>query len=512
MNNQENKRLAKNTVFLYFRMLFIMGVSLYISRVVLQVLGVEDYGIYNVVGGVVAMFVFINSSMTSATQRYLTYSLGEKSLENFNKTFSSAIVIHIIIALIIIILSETIGIWLIYNKLTIPESRIDSALWVFQFSILSTVFSILTVPFNATIISHERMSAYAYISIIEATLKLLFITCLGFVTYDKLVSYGLMLFIVQVIVLSLYILYCKKYFPNVKYTRRLICKDHFLELLSFAGWSFWGNLASIASTQGVNILLNIFNGPVVNAARGLAVQVQYALVQFVSSFQTALNPQITKTYARDEMTQMHNLIYKSSRFSFYLMLLLCVPLFFETHFVLTIWLKEVPEYVEHFTRLMIIYTMISPLSNPCAIANQATGSVRYYQIVVGGLLLLNLPLSYIALKAGCQPESVFVVAILVETIAQFCRVLILRRQINLNVSELLYNIYFKVIIVLTLTAILPALINMHMSENWLRLLLVCLGSTLSLCISGYTIGLTHNERLYFKSCVMSLFDKIKYKK
>ena len=303
---------------LYIRMLFTMGVSLFTSRVILQTLGVEDYGVYSVVGGIITMFAFINGGMISATQRYLTFEIGKGNLPQLKKVFSTSLQIHAIIALIIVLLGETVGLWFLYEKLVIPADRMNAAVWVYQCSIIACVVNIMSVPYNADIIAHEKMSAFAYISVLEVSLKLLIVYALYFTPWDKLITYAFLILSVQLIIRFVYARYCSKHFEESHYQHK-IDKSLFKEMFTFAGWSFWGNLAGVLYTQGVNMMLNVFFGPIVNAARGIAVQVQSAVQQFVSNFQVALNPQITKNYATGHLTQMHNLMFRSARFSFFLL-------------------------------------------------------------------------------------------------------------------------------------------------------------------------------------------------
>lgn len=313
---ENNKRIAKNTLLLYIRMMLTMAVSLYTSRVVLNTLGVEDFGIYNVVGGVVAMFGFLNGAMATTTQRYITFELGRNDFKQLKKIFNISVSIHAFISIIILILAETIGLWFLYNKMTIPVERIDAALWAYQGSIISTIILIMSVPYNALIIAHEKMSTFAYISVLEAVLKLLIVYMLLIGDFDKLKLYALLMCCIQLIIRFIYGNYCKRHFPETKFQ---LYKDLklFNNMLAFAGWNLWGNCASITFTQGVNILLNIFFGPIVNAARGITTQVQGAVNQFSWNFQTALNPQITKSYASGDYIYMHKLIFRSSKFTFF---------------------------------------------------------------------------------------------------------------------------------------------------------------------------------------------------
>ena len=351
MSNQSvnNKRIAKNTLMLYIRMLFTMGVSLFTSRVILQTLGIEDYGIYSVVGGIITMFAFINGGMISATQRFLTFEIGKGNLLQLKKVFSTSLQIHTLIAFVIVLLGETVGLWFLYEKLVIPPDRLVAALWVYQCSIIVCVINIMSVPYNADIIAHEKMSAFAYISIIEVILKLAIVYMLYVTPWDKLITYSILLLIVQLIIRCIYARYCSNHFEESHYCHQ-VDKSLFKEMFAFAGWSFWGNLAGVLYTQGLNMMLNMFFGPIVNAARGIAVQVQAAVQQFIGNFQVALNPQITKNYATGELVQMHILMFRSARFSFFLLYLLTLPILLETNYILTLWLETVPADAVVFTR------------------------------------------------------------------------------------------------------------------------------------------------------------------
>lgn len=491
-----NKRIAKNTLMLYVRMLFSMIVSLYTSRVVLQTLGVEDYGIFNVVGGVITMFTFINASMVSSTQRYLNFELAKGNSQRLRSVFNTSLQIHALIAIIIVILGETLGLWFLMNKLVIPESRMTAALWVYQCSILACCVTIMSAPYNADIIAHEKMSAFAYISILEVSLKLLIVYLLLVSPIDKLIAYAILTLSVQLLIRFIYSRYCHKHFEE-SYIEFNFNKALFKEMSGFAGWSFFGNLAAILYTQGLNMMLNIFFGPVVNAARGIAVQVQSAVQQFVSGFQTALNPQITKNYAVGNLEQMHNLMFRSARFSFLLLFFLSLPVLLETDFLLTVWLKNVPDNAVIFTQIMICISLIYTTSNPCVIANQATGKVKVYQMVVGGILLTILPISYILLKLGAPAYSVFIVHFCVETVAQFSRMFMLRKLINLPLWQYMKNIYIPIICTVAVAVILPILVRMQFEEGWLRFIVVGFTCVLSVGISAFFIGFTKNERLFF---------------
>lgn len=504
--SENNKRIAKNTLLLYMRTLFIMLVTLYTSRVVLNTLGVTDYGVYNVVGGVVAMFGFINGSMSSATQRYITFALGKGDMKRLQTVFSTSLQIHFLIAALIVVLGETVGLWFMYTQMQIPADRMDAAFWVLQCSIVSTVVMIVSVPYNADIIAHEKMSAFAYISILEAVLKLAIVYAIVISPFDKLIFYAFLILAVQLLIRFCYNHYCNRHFGESKY-RHVWDKSLFKEMTGFAGWSMFGNLASVLFGQGLNMLLNVFFGPVVNAARAVAVQVQSAIQQFVTNFQMALNPQITKTYAKGEIDDMHKLIFRSARFSFYLLFFLSLPVLFETNFILTAWLKTVPDNTVVFLRIMICTSLIYTLSNPLMVANQSTGKVRRYQAICGSILLMILPVSYACLKFGCPAYSVFIVHFAMESITQLVRMILLRPLIGIRIMDYIKNVYTRVAAVVVFSVIIPFIIYKDMDDTVLRFFTMCFVCGLSVGTMVYIIGLSKNERMFIKNRINKLTMK-----
>lgn len=509
-SSANNKRIAKNTLLLYIRMLITMGISLYTSRVVLANLGVTDYGIYNVVGGFVSMFSVINSAMATSTQRYMTYSLAKGDLGQLSKVFNMAIVVHIALALIIALFCETVGLWFLYHKMIIPADRMTAAFWTFQFSVLSLIVMMMSVPYNATIIAHERMSAFAYISVLEVTLKLAIVYLLVlFSSYDKLILYAFLILVVQLIIRFTYNSYCHRHFAETKFKKNWD-KSLFRQMASFAGWSLWGNLAGTMAVQGENVLLNIFFGPVVNAARGVAIQVQSAITQFAGNFQTALNPQITKTYAINELSEMHKLIIRSARFSFFMLYLLSLPILLYTPFILSIWLKEVPEYTSIFLKISLVIAIIDSVSNPLMVAAAATGRIRKYQSVVGGMILLIIPISYLLLKMGATPIAVYCVHLFISFITFFLRLYIIRPIISLSLklyfSNLLKNVTPVALLSLPIPTIASALLD---SSNTAILFINIVISVLSVALTVYCFGLEKSERNILNNKISMVFQRIK---
>lgn len=494
MNEADNSRIAKNTLFLYFRMFLIMAVQFYASRVVLQQLGISDYGLYNVVGGLVALFGFVNASMTVTTQRYLNFHLESDNSLRLRQIFATCIHIHLLISLLLVVLAETAGLWYLREKMVIPAGREQAAFWVYQLSILSTVVSIMTFPYIADIIAREKMSAFAYISIIEALLKLLIVFLLSLAVIDRLVFYAILAALVQIIVCACYKGYANRHFPESRYHR---CHDGalFREMLSFAGWNLWGNTAAVFNGQGLNLLLNFFFGPAVNAARAVTVQVQSLLMQFANNFQTALNPQITKNYASGRLDDMHALVFRSAKFTYLLLLLLCLPLLMETPFLLDFWLDEVPRYTAVFVRLMIMTTLIDATANPFMVSAAATGRVKVYQSVVGGTLLLVLPLSWLALRTGAAPWAVYAVHLAVSAVAYVVRLLIVRPLIQLPVGAFVSRVILRCALVTAVALVLPLLLHctLPVGSLWTSLLTIVL-SALSAAGSAYLVGLTAGEK------------------
>ncbi|MEZ5103285.1 MAG: oligosaccharide flippase family protein [Draconibacterium sp.] len=508
MSSEKNKRIAKNTVMLYIRMLLIMAVSLYTSRIVLNTLGVEDFGIYNVVGGFVTMFGFLNSAMSSATQRFLSFEIGRKDVIQLGNVFSMSINIHLIIAFIILIFAETIGLWFVNTKLIIPPERMMAAKWVYQFSILALMVNMVSVPYNAIIIAHERMKVFAWVGIAEVSLKLLIVFMLNWLGFDKLKLYAVLMFGVAVIIRLLYGVYCAREFKESKF-RYYWNKPLFKTLMSYAGWNLWGNAAGVIMGQGVNILLNIFFGPVVNAARGIAYQVRAAMNQFVINFQMAMNPQIIKSYASDDLKYMHQLIFQGAKYSFFLLLLISLPVLLETQFILKLWLKIVPEYTVIFTRLVIINILVDSISGPLMTAAQASGRIKLYQSVVGGLLIFNLPISYLFLRLGFSPEITLYVSIGISISALIARLKIISPLVDLNVLDYLKMVVLKIIPVFLISLIIPALIYVFLVESIYRLLGIGLISLISVVITIYFVGLERTEQIFMTTKTKQFFSKIK---
>ena len=493
-----NTRIAKNTIFLYFRMILLMVVSLYTSRVVLATLGIEDYGIYNVVGGFIGMFAFLNGAMSGCTQRFITIALGKGDEQNLKRVFSTCVITHGMIAIAVLLLAESIGLWFVLDKLVIPENRMTTAIIVYQCTIVSTIVMIMSFPYNADIIAHEKMSAFAYISIFEAFANLGIVYLLHIVNADELALYAVLLMFVKISVIMVYRIYCKRHFFESAF-RWLFDKILLKEMLAFTSWNLFGGIAGTLMGQGINVLLNLFFGPAVNAARGVAVQVQSAVQLFATNFQTALNPQMMKSYAAGELHTMHILLFRSAKFTFMLLLCLMLPLMLEINIVLGLWLKEVPKYTNVFVCLMLCISMVDAVSNPFMTASAATGNVKKYQSIVGGILLLIVPLAYIPLKLGAEPYAVFVVHLTIAIIAFIARMLIIRKMIDLSIREYLKNAIIPCIKI-ALPSIFISLVVKYIFPNGLQYAVIVVITTLIIVlVVSYLFGLTVSERRFVLS-------------
>lgn len=512
MSNQtsdNNKRIAKNTLLLYVRMLFTMAVSLFTSRVILNTLGVEDYGINNVVGGIVTMFSVLSGSLSASISRFITFELGKGNLQRLKTIFSTGVNIQLGMSLLVVILAEAVGIWFLNTKMNIPVERLNAANWVFQCAILTFVLNLLSVPYNAAIIAHEKMSAFAYISVLEVTLKLIIVYMLTVSPFDRLKTYAVLLLCVGVVIRFIYGYYCKRHFEECTY-HFVFDKPILKEMTGFAGWNFLGNGAYMLNTQGVNILMNLYFGVAVNAARGVATQVDAALKQFVNNFTTAVNPQITKSYAQGNLDYMHKLVCRSAKFSAFLMMFFAVPIILETNTILTIWLKTVPDYAVIFLQWIIISSfMDTVLANSLVTSMFATGKIKRYQIIVTTVGCLVFPLSWIAFELGFEPQVGYILYFIIYTILLFVRLYLLKNMVKLPVMMYIREVLYKLAPVIVVGFAIPGILTLTMDAGWLRLILVCLLSVLVTAASEYFIGLSNKEKDFVAEKIKLVIGKIK---
>ncbi len=481
MSLENTKRIARNTFMLYIRMLLTMIISLYTSRVVLNVLGVEDFGIYNVVGGIVVMFSFLNGSMATAIQRFLAFEIGQNNYKRLGEIFSLSVTIHIGIALIVLLLAETVGLWFLNTQMNIPSERMEAARWIYQFSVFSFMLTVIQVPYHAAIIAHERMKIYAYISILEVTLKLLVVFMLTWIAFDKLKLYALLVFFVTLIIAVAYNTYCRWKFKECSYKffwEKPLCKT----LVGFAGWNLFGNIAWICMGQGSNILLNIFFGPMVNAAKAISFQVNMAVSTFVSNFRTAVNPPIVKAFASGNLQYMDKLVFESAKYSYYLLLFLSLPLLLEMDFVLRLWLKVVPEYAVVFCRLALVVSLIQTFDASFGIVFQAVGRIKENQFWSGLIYMLVIPVSYVQLKLfPDMPEGVFYVQLLLSLIVAFVvKVVLLKKMLHISFRSYWQVLLVPVIKVTALSVILPVAVSLWLPHGGWSF--ICVGGVSVLCI------------------------------
>lgn len=459
MNNRKKIiRIAKNTVALYFRQVFIILVSLYTVRKLLLVLGETDYGIYNVIAGVVLMLNFISTTMASASQRYFSFELGRQNLTNVNKIFSLTLIIYLVFSIVILILSETLGLWFVLNKLTISEERLNSALIVYQLSILSFVFRIISSVYLSVILAYEDMNIYAYISLIDAVLRLLSVVLLSMFTYDYLILYGVFTTIISFLITLIYLIVVVMKYKDIKHSLHWE-KDKFFEMLSYVGWNLFGGGVSVVKSHGINLLLNIFFGPLINTSRAISLQVRSAVISFAQNFSMALKPQIIKSYSSNNISEMHSLLFQSARISFFLMFIFTNPFILSMDSIMILWLDKVPENTIIFAQLALVDSTIDCINFPLVAAAQATGKVKKYQSVIGSVLLLNLPLSYIALKLYTNPLVVFYISIILTIISSIIRILFLRKLIELDLKSFFKKVYIRIFLIV----IVQVLVNFLLS-------------------------------------------------
>ena len=488
---------------LYIRMILIMLVSLYTSRVILKALGVENFGLYNVIGGVVVLFTFINNAMVNSTQRFLNFEIGRNNHEEAQKVFSASLNIHFLIAGIFFLLAETVGLWFLNKYILIPDGRETAANWVYQFSIIVSMLNIIRSPYNAAIIAHEHMSFYAYVSVIEVMLKLA-IVYMVYLFADRLIAYAFLMMLVTLIVLGAYYVFCRKKYQICRY-RFEYDRKRYLALAGFSGWSLFGSFANIGASQGINIILNMFFGVAVNAAMGIANQVNAAVYQFVSNFQTAFNPQIIKSYAEGDRTYFISLIINTSRYSFLLLFLLALPIYICCPEILSIWLGTVPDYAVEFCRLMLLFLLIDAVQGPLWVSAQATGRIRNYQILMSALILLNLPITYVLLIFFKNPEIALIVRVAVNFVTAIVRVVYLNHLYNFPIGRYIKEVFIRCLMVLVISYPIPYLVHKAMGTTLIDTVMNIFIALACAVIVIASVGLQSKERVLIKSKTKQIF-------
>lgn len=488
-----------------------MLISLYTSRKILEALGVSDFGILNVVGGVISMLTFLNGSMSVATQRFLTFELGRNDMKGYNRTFNMSLLIHIGLAAIVFIAAETIGLWFVNTYLNIPDGRMTAANWVYQASVFSTILSIVQTPYHASIISHEHMHVYAYVGLGESFGKLFLVLLLIIYPYDRLIFWGFVMFAFRFLVAIIYSAYCGRKFHecmiHLKWNKTI-----FTSMAKFTGWNMFGTIAWLLKDQGVNILMNIFGGPVANAARGVAGQVSGAIYGLTGGFQSAVNPQITKRYAAHESGATCRLLCESSKISYLLLLFIALPVVMEIDFILALWLVEVPPMASLFTCIIIIEALFNTLGNPMITSLMATGNIKWYQIIVGSSLLFIVPVAYLLLKVGYHIVTALIVSALFVLLGNVLRLVFCKKQIGLSLQHYATSVVFPIIAVTVLSSIFPLFIHYNMIEGWGRFLLSTLVACISVAFFTYFIGLNSRERSLIVNAIVSKFKEFIYHK
>ena len=482
-----------------------MLVSLYTVRVVLATLGAEDYGIYNVVAGVVVLFSFVNNAMATATQRFLNYNLGKEDVEKTQQTFSASLLIHIGISIIFVILAETIGLWFVYSKLNVPPERHNAAMWCYQFSIVTTIFNILRVPYNAVIIAYEKMSFFAWISIVEGFLKLFVVYLLFVSSSDKLIMYACLLSCVSLVILFSYIYYCVIKFPHIQFKKNND-KKNIYELLGFSGWSLLGATANVANQHGTNIVFNIFTHVTVNAAMGIATQVNSAVYSFVGNFQTAFQPQLVKSYAAGEIDKLNDLIFTTAKISFILLWTIALPLTINLDYILVLWLKHVPLHTSEIIHLILIYSLIDSFNNPLWMYVQATGKIKLYQICVSIIIMSLLPFSILIFLLGGDIYDVLYTKIFLVVIVTLFRLSYLRNKQNFSSYKFFQNVIFRCL-VMALFSYLVVKIFVFKFEGIILLCISCIVSVILVCLFSFCVAMTKKERKLFINFLKSKYRR-----
>ena len=508
MSNQESnsKRIAKNTLLLYFRMILIMVVSLYTSRIILNELGVEDFGIYNLVAGVVILFSFLSNAMITATQRYLSIAIGKKDEKYIQAVFSTSLLSHFFLIFFIFLAAETIGLWLINAKLEIPADRMSATNFVYQLAILTTCVNIIRIPYNASIIANERMSFFAYVSIVKTFLKLAVVWALAITPGDKLVIYSFLLLLVAIVIDIAYWYYCQRFLLANKFYLKTN-KKLFVELTSFSVWNLFGGLADIGYKQGTNIILNLFWGVSINAVLGITNQIRNALVPFIGNLQLAVNPQMVKSYALGDYEYFKILVYRISKYSYFLMLIIVFPIIFNIDLILELWLKNPPEHTAIFAILTSVYCLVDSLTGPLWAAMQAGGKIKRFQIVTGICLLLNLPVSYLFLMYGYAPSVVLIIQIVITGFTVGVRVLFVKYYLQFSIRNYVREVIFPIVFVTALS--LPIALYIYAETGgYYRLLLFILFVPM-MCYIIYVCGTCKSEKEMVMRSIRTKFLKRK---
>lgn len=507
--SSSNQRLAKNSLFLTVRMVIVLAISLYTTRVILEVLGVEDYGVYNVVCGFVSMFAFLNTSMSNGIQRFYNFELGKSGVEGANKVYCTALHIQFILAVLIIVLTESFGLWYLHNKMVIPEERIDAAAWVFQFSMISFLFLIMQAPYTAAVMAHEKMDFYAIVSVLDVLLKLGIVLVLPLFFLDKLVLYGLLYSLISIVNFALYFIFCKKKFPEIHY-RRTHERELFTSMLGFSGWNLFGSFSGVMKEQGINLVINFYFGPVVNAARGVAAQVNGGLQSFVTNVTMPVRPQVVQSYAKGNMGRTMHLTYSISKISCCFLLMMALPISFEIDYVLHLWLgANVPEHAGTFTIIIIFTSIINNLNSATSGVVHATGIMKDYQLWGSLMSISSVPISFILLKFYPYPELALFAVAVCSALGHFICLFVVKKLVGMPIREYLLEVVWPIIIVLAVSLVVTYPVHLIFDVGFLRLCIISVVSVLSVTASLYFLAFNTSERTLFIQMVKSTARKLR---
>lgn len=507
-NKIDNRRIMKNSAILYIRMLFLLVVGLYTGRLVLQLLGVEDYGIYNIAGGVITVVYNVTSSMTITSLRFIQVELGNGNEESQKKIFGNILFIHGLLGILIIVIGETVGLWFLLEKVVVPEERSVAAFWVYQFSVVSAAITIYNTPYNSLIISHERISTFAYIGVFDTTLKLIIIYIVSQSSYDKLIFYAFLLLCSQLLDRAIFYFYCKRNFAES------IChisfdKKRAKEMISFAGWQSLNDFAYMMNTQGLNIILNLFFGPIINAARGVAVLVEGQVYSFYSSFQGAFIPQTVKLYSSGDMQSAKSLFVRNSKFSYFVLLIIALPVITEIDIFLNLWLVEVPVYSVSFIIMILLTQFVAVLQQPLYTIASANGHIQSYMIAGATILILVLPISYIFMMVHQNPLIPFVVLLVFQTFSLMIRIKITLPMIDTSIMEYLHDVLLPVLLVTAVSLVVPICLKSIVLPQLLSFLIVCSSAVVMVAASAYYLGCSPNERAFISNTTRQLINKVR---
>ena len=511
-NSVSNKRIAKNSLFLSIRMIIVMCISLYTSRVILNVLGVEDYGVYNVVGGFVSMFAFLNTSMSNGIQRFYNYELGKNGENGANRVYQTSLLIQLLFGIIIVILTESVGLWYLHNKMVIPDGRMFAAEWVFQLSVISFLVIIIQVPYTAAVMAHEKMDFYAVVSVLDVVIKLVLVIILPYLSYDRLVGFGFVTFFVHVFDLVVYYVYCKKKFPEIKLNIKKYRKDKslFASMLGFSGWNIFGSFSNMMRDQGVNLILNFFYGPVVNAARGVAMQVNGAVSNLVSSILTPVRPQVVQSYARNDLDRAMNLTFSISKFSLVFLMLIALPLCVEIDFILNLWLGVVPEHTQAFCIIILATSAILIPTGALATLVHASGIMMKYQVIGSFVKIVSVPIAFLLMKFGYAPEWALLMVLIFDAVGLVVGMFIVRSLMPFSIMSYFRKVIIPIIPVFIVSLTIEVILHIFIPNRVLSVWMVLIIGSLVTMALFYIVGISNDERKLLHNMIEGIINRKKF--